>query len=172
MINVSGERFNTAPRYFMIKFLIILMIFNMGCSFIRSSNVTITFYSKGTSSEIKFQSQQDKEQVQNLIGELISDTDDILRLLVSDERINNLKQTESGIEIKYSKHKIITSKLLGDFRINRLYIPFSGEFTSEKTEGVATIFLADTVYLSGPLRISDGMKIVKQLQELIEANTN
>lgn len=145
------------------------MIFAILCCQEQDFNdMKVTYFEAGKETEINFRSKADFDQLKNLIMELVAGTDDVLRLLVNDERIEQLKNDAAGIEIKFSELLILHSDQLADYQVDGLLIPFNGEFADIDENGVATVFLADQVYLSGPLRNPSGMKIVNQMRALLE----
>jgi hypothetical protein len=154
----------------MYKYIFIfLMIFAILCCKEQEYNdMKVTYFEQGKERAIEFRSETDFDQFKDLVIELVTGTNDVLRLLVNDDRIEQIKNDVAGVEIKFSELKILHSNELADYQVDGLLIPFTGEFADTDENGVATIFLADEVYVSGPLRNPSGMKIVNQIRELIE----
>ena len=145
--------------------LLIIAINIIGCKKEEMKDISVIHFNRGEERAVQFNSQEELESFSGLLKELIAGTDDKLRLLVNEDRIQQIKNNTDGIEIKFSGSRILHSSILEDYQVDGLLIPFSGEFAGQ--DGVATIFLADKVYLSGPLRNSRGREIIKLIEELI-----
>lgn len=163
----SGEKllpqFNIMKKHLLILVVILALI---GCKKEELTKMNVSYFSKGEESVVSFDSQADSDKMFRLVEDLVAGTDDKLRLLVSDAKIDQIKNEASGIEIKFSELKILHTNEPAAYQVDGLFIPCSGDFAGE--DGYSTVFLADQVYLSGPLRNSQGMEIVEQIKELIE----
>jgi len=124
------------------------------------------YFNRGIYKKIKI---QQPENYYNILMELIRGTDEILKLLVSEERIDKIKHDESGIEIIFNESIRIHSQNLGIFKINKLLIPFEGYYVGNEKDPMSTIFIGDNGYMSGPLRNSKGFEHVKKIELLLMA---
>ncbi|MBN1327194.1 MAG: hypothetical protein JW996_04530 [Candidatus Cloacimonetes bacterium] len=130
----------------------------------------ISYFENGTEIQITLNSEEDQEKLFTLINELILSTDDMLRLLVSQDRIDQLKQEASGIELSFKDNIRIHSKEMGDHDVDKILIPFTGEFVGDYNDRMATIFLANDGYISGPLRNMNGLPKVNEIKDLLLRN--
>jgi len=149
---------------------LILIMLLIGCKNMEHNNTDIIYFENGTETEINLTSAKDQEQFHQLINELILGTDDMLRLLVSQDRIDQLKKEASGIEVSFKDDIRLHSEEMGDHDVDKILIPFSGEFVGDYNDSMATIFLAKNGYISGPLRNTNGLPIVNEIKELLLKN--
>lgn len=169
-----GSRLACFPNLIMYKYIFLFLIaFTILCCQEEDlDDMKVTYFEQGRETDINFRSKAELEQLQDLITDLIAGTNDVLRLLVNNERVEQIKNENNGIEIKFSELIIIHSNELADYQVDGLLIPFTGEFADTDENGVATVFLADEVYVSGPLRNPSGMKLVNQIEVLLEKIQN
>ncbi len=102
------------------------------------------------------------------LTELVAHTDDMLRLHVTPERIQNIMSNDSGIEILFHDRVSVTSRQFGEFTVNKILVPFEGEFVGDKHSPVVTVFLGDNVYLTGPLRNSHGLAVLQEIMKVVK----
>ncbi|KQC09199.1 MAG: hypothetical protein APR54_13085 [Candidatus Cloacimonas sp. SDB] len=150
--------------------ILILLIILTGCKNMEQAETDIIYFENGAETEIDLNSKEDQEKLINLINELMLGTDDMLRLLVSQDRIDQLKNEASGIEVSFNNVIRLHSEELGDHDVKKILIPFSGEFVGDYNDSMATIFLANDGYMSGPLRNTQGLPKVNEIKELLLKN--
>lgn len=148
--------------------LVLAVLTFLGCRSMDSKEVKLTYWEAGKSREIKL-NQEELQQLKQTVDELIINTNDMLRLLVNDEKINSLKSSGKGLEITYPEVTIIESEQFGKFKVDKIYLPFSGEFVGEKDD-MATVFMGEGSYFSGPLRNPKGKKNLKEIILLLKLN--
>jgi len=139
-----------------------------GCKNMDKNKISLNLFEHGVKKVFTIESKSEREEIVHLVTELVKGTDDMLRLLVDKKRINELKNTEIGIEIIFPKKVMLTSDKIGEFEVDKLYIPFTGDFIGKGDDTMSTIFMANGAYISGPLRNSKGRKMVKQIQTLLK----
>lgn len=148
-------------------YFFIMIMFCMGffssCNSLKDMNFKLYYYKGDSIDEIK-----NSPEIAKKIEELIFETTEILKLLVSSERVEMIKSNETCIEVIFEKRIRVNSKKLGSFKIDRLLIPLSGDFIGTEKSPVITIFLGDKNYMSGPLRNYNGLEKLNQLRLIIE----
>lgn len=155
-------------RLVLLALVILLGVFTLGgCKNMDKNNISLNLFELGIKKVIIIESKSEMKELEQLFTDLVAETDDMLRLLVDKKKINELKNTEIGVEIIFSKKLILTSKKIGEFEVDKLYIPFTGEFVGKGDDTMATIFLANGAYISGPLRNSKGLKLVDRIKAII-----
>lgn len=138
-----------------------------GCKNMDKDQITINLFEHGIKRVIVIDSKSERQELEKLLTDLVAGSDDMLRLLVDKKRINELKNTEIGVELVFPHKLMLSSKKMGEFEVDKLFIPFSGEFVGKGDDTMSTIFLANGAYISGPLRNSKGLKMVNRLKEII-----
>jgi len=147
--------------------LIPLILIILTCKEATSTNFKLYYFKTGKTKEIK---SEKLPQILSIVEKLILNTEDMLKLRVSDKKINTIKKNDSGIELVFKKRIRVTSKQFGIYEIKKILIPFEGEFTGSEKSPVVTIFLADKGYLSGPLRNFNGLNSLKEIKGLMQIN--
>ena len=109
-----------------------------------------------------------QNEILTLTRDLISNSSDILKLLVNDSRIEEIKQNEVSVEIIFEEHNMFTSDELGTENVKKILFPLSGDFIGNNEDPVVTIFLGDESYSSGPYRNEKGFDKLMELKKLVE----
>lgn len=91
----------------------------------------------------------------------------MLRLHVSPERIENIMSNDSGIEVLFHDRVSVTSRQFGEFTVNKILVPFEGEFVGDESSPVVTVFLGDNGYFTGPLRNSQGLAVLQEIMKAV-----
>lgn len=136
-----------------------------GCYRMKDTKAEITYFDHGQVIPVEM---KDSDQFFNLVNDLILGTDETIKLLVSTEQLETIRQTEACVEIVFQKAVFVRSRKLGIFRIDRILIPFEGEFVGEETDPTLTVFLGKGTYFSGPIRNSQGFGFVQEIRALLE----
>jgi hypothetical protein len=145
---------------------VILFVFLSGCN--EEKNIMkIKYYSSSEERNPRLSEEQQKE-ILNLVTDLISNSNDILKLLVDEIRIEEIKQNETAIELIFEEYKVFTSDDLGTDKVKKLFFPLSGDFIGNDEDPVITIFLGDESYFSGPYRNENGLETLNKIKALIE----
>lgn len=108
-----------------------------------------------------------QKRVFQLITSLIEESDDVLRLMVTEDRINEIKENEESIEIVFNSKKEFESVQLGGESIKKILLPLTGEFIGSPEDPIITIFIGDDDYFSGPLRNSIGYQKLMEIKSII-----
>ena len=143
-----------------------LLIFNVSCT---ATNMEVIL--KTNKSDLKkiALSKHNSEEIHSLLKDLVKHTDEMLKVYLSPERIEKIKQDEQYIEILFDSKIIITSDAFGDYNINKILIPLTGTFgTSNKSHKTIIILGDDDGYISGPLKNSNGYDKVQELKSVLE----
>jgi hypothetical protein len=145
---------------------VILLVLIIGCKE-EKNFMKISYYSNSKVQNPKLSEKQQKE-ILNLVTYLISSSSDILKLLVNESRISEIKKNETAIEIIFEEYKIFTSDELGTDKVKKLFFPLSGDFIGNDEDPVITIFLGDESYFSGPYRNENGLETLNKIKSLVE----
>lgn len=147
-------------------YVLILLVLLLGC-IEEQTTMKVNYYNLGNlnSPEIKEETQ---EKILVLATNLISNSNDILKLLVDESRIEEIKQNETAIEIIFEEYKSFTSDELGTDKVKKLLFPLSGDFIGNDEDPVITIFLGDDSYFSGPYRNKNGLETLNKIKALVE----
>jgi hypothetical protein len=108
-----------------------------------------------------------QKRVFRLITSLIEESDDVLRLMVTGDRINEIKQSEESIEIVFNSTKVFESDQLGGESIKKILLPLTGEFIGSPEDPIITIFVGEDEYFSGPLRNRVGYPKLMEIKSII-----
>ena len=127
----------------------------------------IYFYHSGEGSEVNLQKINSAE-VEKVIKELVKGTSEIMRSYVDEEGLNEIRKTESVIEVFFSDTLSINSNGIGTLKFKKIFIPLTGDYAGTDESPVATVFIGDEVYFSNPFRNPEGFPLVKRLQEEIK----
>jgi len=147
-------------------FILGILLLNISCT---AANMKVIL--KTDKSEIKtiIPNKGDSEELLLLLKNLIQKTDDMLKVYLSPERIENIKQDEQYVEFLFDSKIEVSSNTFGDYNINKVLIPLTGTFGVSNSSQKATIILGDDDgYISGPLRSSDGYNIVQKLRLILK----
>lgn len=137
----------------------------MGC--IEEANyMNVNVIKKGSTEKVSLD-KDDQKRLLQLVTSLIEESDDVLRLMVTEDRINDIKQVEESIEIVFSSEKIFKSDKLGGESIKKILLPLTGEFIGSPEDPIITIFVGDDEYFSGPLRNSVGYQKLMGIKSLV-----
>ncbi|VAX26928.1 hypothetical protein MNBD_IGNAVI01-3125 [hydrothermal vent metagenome] len=141
----------------------ILLFSNISCT---ATNMKIIL--KTDKEKIIIPDKDVSEELLVLLKELVTNTDDMLKVYLSPERILNIKQKEQYIEFIFDSKIVVSSNNFGDYKINKILIPLSGDFAPSKDSPNTTVILGDESYISGPLRNSDGYQFIKRILTLLQ----
>lgn len=101
------------------------------------------------------------------LEKLIWETSDIVRLLVSNERVDGLKRS-GALEVVFERRVTVRSRRLGDREIDRVLIPTAGDYAGVKEAPFVVLVLGvDGHYVSGPLVNQDGLLVLEKVRELL-----
>ena len=127
------------------------------------------YYKDGKKTEITLDSLL-CERVRRLVDTLSLDASETLKLLVDDERIEDLKKTETSVEILFKPEASFLSRQTGTFTADKIFLPFSGDFVGTDKDPIVTVFAGDkNGYFSGPLRNPNGYASLMELRALLES---
>jgi len=134
-----------------------------------SIEMKITEYRNGGEKIIRT-GEEDSKKINEIVGELLALTDDMLRVYLDEETIASIKNQEYCIEITYMEKVNLNSAFLGTVTINKILIPLSGDYSSNE-EGDSVLFLiGEDSYTASPLTTSGGFKYIGEILEIIGRN--
>jgi len=126
----------------------------------------ILFYKNGIKKEISLNKTQLDSLSQN-IQKLIEGIDDEARLVVDEERLDEIRKNDEVIEILFEKPIKFTSKDFSNYSIGKILIPVSGDLSGTENENGVIIFLGEKIYDSSPYINTNGKKLVDEVLHFI-----
>jgi hypothetical protein len=157
-------------KSFLKYIFLILTIFVTACEE-QSPKFKINYYKEGKIYEVIINKDY-SPNVYNKIIQLLKETNDVLRLIVEEETIKNIKEKEEVVEIIFDELQLFDSKILGKNETKKILLPLSGEFTGNIEKPIVTLFLGDEEYFSGPLINTTGFIDLLELKGFIENQIN
>jgi len=151
----------------MMKFLIIFLFsLNMIYAMEKPLEIRIIYFNSGKENKPEI-SKSDQNKISQIIIKLFSNCDEALKLYINNERINEIKKNDSGVEILLGKSIVFQTKSLGNYRVEKIMIPFSGDFAGNEKSSKVTIFAGGKEYFTPALRNSNGYMNVIELEKII-----
>ena len=92
-------------------------------------------------------SQSDRNKISQILIKLFSNCDEVLKLYINDEKIKEIKKNDSEVE--------------------KVMIPFMGDFAGDEKSSDVTIFAGEKEYFTPALRNSNSYKNVMELEKII-----
>lgn len=155
-----------------IMYIVIAAISYLGFGCTKNDTSFKVFYYQDNKTYNVNLDKKSMEEVYNLVKELAYNTDDMLKLIVTSSRIEELKNKETVIEVIFNNFIYIDSRVFGRIKAKKVLIPLSGDFIGGGTSLMTTIFYAENNYSSGPLRNSNGLPIVEKIKRIIKEKIN
>ena len=112
-------------------------------------------------------SKTDRNKISGILQNLFSDCTEGLTLYIDEDRIKQIKKNNSGIEVILKKAKVFKTKSLGNYRILKILIPFTGDFIGNAKSPSVTIFGGEKDYFTPALVNYAGLNKVKELEMII-----
>jgi hypothetical protein len=112
-------------------------------------------------------SKSDQNKISQILTKLFSNCDEALKLYIDEERIKEIKKTDSGVEILLGKSIVYKTKSLGNYKVKKVLIPFAGDYAADEKSSEVTIFAGEKEYFTPALRNSKGYKDVIELEKII-----
>ena len=129
--------------------------------------MTVTLYAGGTPRPVKL-TDADARTVRSLLGALLLKTSETLKVRVDRERIEEQQKTEQGAEFVFPHEVVFRSETFGEIAVQRLYLPFTGDYVGTTRDPVITVFAGDTTYFTGPFRNPTGYPQLQELRRILE----
>lgn len=98
---------------------------------------------------------------------LLARTDNTMRMLVHDALIDRLKQTETAVEFTYPQPVEITAGVMGTVRLDRVFVPLTGEYALDG--GAVLAFVGLGGYERIPLEIPGGRGVLAPVLKSLRA---
>jgi len=152
-------------RYIRIIVYVFLLVLLFSCNE-SGQKMKIIYYDKGNVKNVDT-SNLELTAIFNRIGKICFNTTQILRVHINDERIEQLKQEESGVEFILNKEIIIQSTKFGKYNVKKIFFPLSGDFIGNDESPVITVFLGKESYYPDALRNMEGYKELKELVNVV-----
>ena len=129
-------------------------------------DIKIIYFNGGKESKPEL-SKSDQNRISQILIKLFSGCDEALKLYIDEERINGIKKSDSGVEIFLGKSNIFKTKSMGKYKVEKILIPFTGDFAGDEKSNDVTIFAGEKEYFTPALRNSNGFKNVTELEKII-----
>ncbi|KAA0211903.1 MAG: hypothetical protein WBP57_08140 [Ignavibacteria bacterium] len=119
----------------------------------------VVLYENGKASEVLI----DSTEVYSFSTEMLSGIENVLRLAVDSNYMNEIKSKEKAIEIYFPAHLKVQTNYLGPMEIDRIFIPLSGDLSGTKESPVSTVIISENGnYISTPYRLPNGFSIIEK----------
>ncbi len=129
----------------------------------------IIYYKNGNEQNLDT-SKLDTKEILIKLKELSENTTQIMRVYISEERLEAIKKEETGLEFILGKEIIINSPVLGKYSVKKIFIPLSGDFIGNEKSPVITVFLGKDEYYPEALRNMNGYNDLKYLENKLVGN--
>ena len=128
----------------------------------------ITLYQSGDSREVTLDAECG-DSILEFVADLMGGTTEVLRLLVSPDRIGGIKSGSEAVEVRLPEPRQMTSRRLGSYEFRRVLIPIDDDnYIGDLSRPYVTLFLGnDDSYQSGPLFNPDGYARAIELRDRI-----
>ncbi|MDX1699275.1 MAG: hypothetical protein R3250_01595 [Melioribacteraceae bacterium] len=127
-------------------------------------NVNLIRY--GSTEKVSLDMESQKRIVQ-IVSSIINESNEVVRLMVTEDRINSIKESEESIEIIFHSERVFESDNIGGEPIKKILFPLTGEFIRTSEDAIFTIFIGDDEYFSGPLRNNVSYQKLVELKNII-----
>ena len=132
-----------------------------------TNNMSINYFENGNRILVEFDNKT-KADVLAHLSELFLKTTDRLRVHLSENRIEHLKETEKLIEIKLDSAMTFNSIQYGDKIIDLILLPLSGDFIGDENNPVITMLVGNKTYSTGPYRNKNGLETLNKIKSLVD----
>jgi hypothetical protein len=150
-----------------MKLLIILLLsLNIIHNMDKPLEMKIIYFNGGKENKPEV-SKSDRNRISQILVKLFSNCNEALKLYIDEERIKEIKKSDSGVEIFLGMSTIFKTKSLGNYKVEKIMIPFTGDFAGDEKSSVVTIFAGEKEYFTPALRNSNGYKNVTELEKII-----
>lgn len=126
----------------------------------------IIYFNAGKENKTEI-SKADQNKISQILTKLFSNCDEALKLYIDEERIKEIKKTDSGVEIFLGKTIVYKTKSLGNYKVRKIMIPFTGDFAWDEKSSEVTILAGEKEYFTPALRNSNGYRDVTELEKII-----
>jgi len=151
-----------------MKFLIILLLsLNMIYAMDKPLDIKVIYFNAGKEYKPGI-SKADINKISLILQNLFSNCTEGLTLYINEDRIKEIKKNNSGAEIILRKETVFKTKSLGNYRINKIMIPFTGDFIGNEKSPIITIFGGQKDYFTPALVNHNGLDKVKELEKIIK----
>jgi hypothetical protein len=129
-------------------------------------DMKVILFKDGTSHTYNLSSEE-KEKVNKIISDIFLGIDEVLKLYFSEERIQELKNSEEVFEIFYDKPVLFATKEFDSLRVKKIIFPLTGDLIGNANSPEITIISGEEEYDSTPFRNMNGYENLMQLKKLI-----
>lgn len=120
-------------------------------------------------SEKKFEPDEEEiKEINSFVMNLLSLTNDMLRVYLDEDTILGIKNNEHCVEIIYNNAQTFSSSFLDEINVKKILIPLTGNYSSSRKNNSVMIILGEGDYSSAPLTTEGGYNIVENLLQLIK----
>jgi hypothetical protein len=128
-------------------------------------NVNVIFYENGNQSVYT----KNYNDLDSYLDSIFINTDDMLRLVVNAEYMKNIKNNNSAVEISFGETKTFQTKSYGQFKINKVFIPLSGDLAGTSGSPVVTLIISENNEYSGTaFRANNALNTLNEMVKFIK----
>lgn len=156
-----------------MKFLIILlsiMLFS-ACSITgktKQKDVKIFYFNNNSTKKIEI---ENFDSFMVSIDSIMLGIDDSFKLIVTDKKIKEIKENQSGIEIFFPNAISINLKNEQVLKLKKILIPFTNSDNIEKKSAIV-LYIGEKKYFTPPYINSKGMADLESIKRIVYNNIN
>ncbi|MGD0339345.1 MAG: hypothetical protein ABSB78_11215 [Bacteroidota bacterium] len=126
----------------------------------------IKYFNNGQSGIVELNKDNSKKVFDELKN-LIEGINDMARLVVDEERIDELRKNDEALEIEFDNEIEFNSKEFEQLKIKKILLPLSGDLAYTEDESAAVIFLGSTAYEPNPYLNLNGRSHISNLMKIL-----
>lgn len=126
----------------------------------------IKYFNSGQS-EIVELNKDNSKKVFDELKNLIEGINDVARLVVDEERMDELRKNDEALEIVFDNEIEFNSKEFEQLKIKKILLPLSGDLAYTEDESAAVIFLGSTAYEPNPYLNLNGRSHISNLIKIL-----
>lgn len=129
--------------------------------------MNVKYFKEGTEKEILLNKEQQKILLVYLEN-LIDGIDDTARLYADEDRLNEVRNSDSALEFFFEEKREFFSNETGTVFINKIFLPITGDLSISETKGSVIIFFGKEAYDSSPYINSAGIEFLDNILKILQ----
>lgn len=144
----------------------------LGCSMtnqINKKEFKVIYFDKNYQENVKI---NNSDSFYMLIDSLISGVDDSFKLIVTNDKIKEIKDNDSGIEIFFSNEVSFDLKIGQTIKLKKLLIPFPNQSNGILKNSTVVLYCGKKKYFTPPYTNSKGFDLLEKMKTIIAREMN
>mgnify|MGYP006278063121 CR=1 FL=1 len=127
----------------------------------------LTFLEDGEPRDVELRGEC-REEVPDLLEELLAGASDPVRLLVTEERVREARSEGRWLEVRFDSTTVYTSRVRGEVSLDQILVPLRHpEFAPEEGGANVTFFVGEGGWATGPLANPEGAPVREELARCV-----